>query len=916
MVSIGRRSASPKNVTVFIAMMMAFATARAGERPAADFDLPAQPLVDALHAVGLRTDTNILIDRTLVGRLKVAPLRARLTADEAIARLLKGTGISYRFVDEHTVVLSRTGDLSRTASVSALRLASLEPAVSPAGASGAFTEGDGIQLAQAPASDEAAAGSEPSDAGQVGEVIVTAQKISQNVIDVPISMTVLGEEELQALRVQGVEDYAVSIPNVTYINGSRDGGPSLSIRGVSGETGGAFSPIAVTVDEIPFNTISSSQLLSMRSFEISQIEVLRGPQGTLTGANALGGIVNMVTAKPELDAFSAKATLDVGRFQTYLVNGVLNTPLGDRFGLRTSVYRESSDGATRNVGPAGGSSSTDNWGARVSARWVATDALTFDASFAHEKQKYGINDHAYIDQFDDGPNATSARRAEVVGFYESFGGYFQNPATPWWGAGAGNNGSKVSMDFPEGDDFKYDIASFRASYDTGAHNVALIYGYFDHSGDTTWDADRTEYSHFAATVKRRLEAHSAELRVGSRYEGRLNWVAGLAWHDETTPYEEVGYATQTVLMSSLMGDDALDPDDVVGDPNEYNRTDYAYASQSDLTTKAVFANVFFDFTDRLHLSAGARFTDIDARFGDQCCGDDFGSDRAGRSHDDLIAGLDPIEQPSGSSSEFNPRITLNYDLMRNASAYVQFGTGFRPGVGNNRRVVEAGFGSNVADPEYVDNYEIGLKGLFLDNRLNVALAAFYMDYTDLQVTRDAEVPIHEGIDETIFLSYTANAGKATVKGFEAEAQMRFTPALQLRAGVGYADSLVKEFDDVKYSPALNMPGVRPWNAIVTGIYERPVASGLTANVRLDYRWQDKGWVALFEEEKNPGNALPSWETLDVSAGLRGDRWAAQAYFENVLDENYYTQQISWSFRPTAYYIPRAYGVRFTYDFRR
>jgi iron complex outermembrane recepter protein len=760
-----------------------------------------------------------------------------------------------------------------------------------------------------------AQGQETRDEG-MSEVIVTAQKIEQNIIDVPISITVMGSEELAALRVQGVEDYALSVPNVTYLKSSRDSGPSLSIRGVSGETGGAFSPINVTVDEIAYNTISSSQLLSMRSFDLDQIEVLRGPQGTLTGANALGGIVNLVTAKPDTSGFSAKGTVDFGRFETRFLQGVINAPLSDTFAIRASLYKEDSDGATENVGPAGGSSSTDNVGGRIAARFAPSDAFRIDFAYTHERQKYGLNDFSYIDQFDDGTNDVSERRAEVVGFYDSFGGFFMNPNAGPWAAGADNNGARVALDFPERDELEFDIASVHAHYAAGSHNFDFLYGYFDHSADTTWDADRTEYSHFAATVERRLESHSAEFRIGSSYEGRINWVAGVAWHDETTPYEEVGYTTQTALMSSLMGDDALDPGDVVGDPNLYNRTDYAYANLSDLTTKAVFANVFYDFTDRLHLSAGIRFSDIEARFGDQCCGDDFGSDLAGRNHAQLIAGLDPIEQPDGSSSEVNPRVTLNYDLTDSSSAYVQFGTGFRPGVGNNIRLVEEGIVGNTADPEYVDNYEIGLKGLFLDNRLSVAAAAFFMDYTDLQVGRDAEIPIHEGIDETIFLSYTTNAGKAKVTGFEIETAFRFGTGLQLRGAVGHADSTVEEFDDVTYEPGLNMPGVRPWNATITGLYERQVSSTLTALFRADYRWQDDGWMALFPEEQNPGNFLPEWSTLDLSASVRADNWSLTAYFENVLDESYYTQQINWSFRPTAYYIPRMFGVRVTYDFGR
>lgn len=747
------------------------------------------------------------------------------------------------------------------------------------------------------------------DEGVLEEIVVTAQKIEQNIIDVPISMTVLGVEELEALRVQGVEDYALVLPNVVYVKSSRDAGASLSIRGVSGETGGSFSPINVTVDEMPLSTIDNKLILGLRSLDLERVEVLRGPQGTLTGANALGGIVNLITTKPQTEAVSAKAALDYGRFNTWLAKASLNTPVSDSLAILTTAFWESSDGATENVGPAGGSSSADNYGGRVSARWLASDRLTFDASITHERQDYGLNSFAYIDQYDDGPNETSERRQFVIDFYDTNGGVWKNPGTPWFYEGADNNGALVSLEYPEWDRIESTLATLHTTYQADSHKFDLFYGFFDNAHDSSWDADRSEDAFFSATTKNDLDSHSLELRISSNYAGPFNFVAGYARQDETEVYDEVGYTTQTELQ--ILG--ILAPEDVVGNPDEYTHSDYAYTQKSDLITDAVFANVFYDITERLHLSAGVRYSWIDARFGSLCCGDDFGTLLMGRGHEDLIAGLGMIEQPPGSSEEFNPRITLNYDLNENASVYFQYATGYRPGVGNDPRAVEFGVIGETADPEYVDNYEIGFKGFFLDNRMSLAAAVFMMDYTDLQIRREAPIPIHVSSDDVIFVGYTDNAGKATVEGFEIETALRMTEHLELRAGVGYSDSYVEEYDDVSYDPPLNMPSVRPWTATVTAIYRTSVSENLDGQFRADYRAQDDAWTGLFPDEQNPGNYLPSWETLDLSVGVSSDDWSLVAYFENLLDEAFYTGQINWSFRPTAYYLPRTYGLRFSYS---
>jgi iron complex outermembrane receptor protein len=779
------------------------------------------------------------------------------TPGSALEQLLAGSGLSFEFVNERTV---RIGT----------------PATEHEPGSAGLNGESRLRLARA---DELSA--QPDVAAEYGagldEIVVTAQKRSESLTQVPISITTFDADELEAMRVQGVEDFVFSIPNASYYSTGRSA-PRVSLRGVSSVTGGQFDPIAITVDDASFGGTSMRTILGSRVFDVERMEVLRGPQGTLTGASSLGGTINIITAKPDVQAFSVGTTLDVSRFNTMLAKGVLNTPLSDTFALRTVAFTDRSDGAVKNVGPAGGDSGHDNVGARVAARWLAAPHLTFDASIAYEEQRFGIDSSLYIDRFAFGEREGAVAQLEALGgvFYDSGVDFIEK---------VGNNGGRVRYDNPDFTNVKNLIASFRASYRLANHAIDLIYGRFNNDLSLSLDVDDSEFA-----VQRNYwtwydDADSAELRISSAYGGRLDWVGGIS-HQQEEFQESGGFDAGDGLYAGSYS--------VAGLWRTYQK----------LESQAAFANVFWQLADKWRLSAGARVTRVKTGFSDVCCGEDTGSGFV----------LPPLDVARTSrSTEFTPRVALNYDVLPNASLYAQFATGYRPGYGNDPRAVgiqETDFGTfdvrEAVDPEQVENYELGVKGFFFDRRLSVAAAAFNMDYTDLQVTAG-----YVGDD---FVLFDVNAGKARTRGFELETAFRPVEALELRANVGYVDATIEELEALGTTITdIDMPQVRPWTGNFTTIFQRPVRDGRRVQLRADYTWQAQAFTA---PDEAPDEELPRFGKVDFSVGMYDDRWSLSAYMENVFDEIFWTgTQGGYALRGhKAPFVPRTFGLRFTYQY--
>lgn len=854
-----------------IALLGCVLVCGAGHPPAraaqpVSLDIAAQPIGDALNELARQTGLQVVLYSELETGVQAPAVRGGMTADEALERLLAGTGLKHRFLDDKTVMVISASDpkgkhTAGTSLPGSMRLAQTEGTQrtdsTAAGAGGGASP------------DSQARGRSDDD---LQEVMVTAQKRTESAASVPISMTVLSADKLETLRVQGLDDFVFNIPNATYTSTGVTS-PRVVMRGVN-NGGGQYAPIAVTVDDSGYGSVDERPILSSQVFDIERIEVLRGPQGTLTGSSSLGGTLNIITAQPKMDALELKATVDYSRFDSALHKAVINIPLSDTLAVRTVAYTFDSDGAVRNVGPGGGTSSKNHYGARLSALWNATERLKIAAAFSYEEQRYGLDDGLYLDRHFGG----EAGKAAAIATLESLGGQYRDVAVDFIGD-AGTDGGQVKLDDPDRTDLTHIMGSLRATYDLGTSAVDLIYGHFQYDELGSQDLDRSEFAVQRTHYFVHNYANSVELRLSSKRESPFNWVLGAVHIKDRVP--QGGRYSE--------GDGAL----AGSYPFFIN-----FLTDRSIETSAVFANLFWDITDRWHLSAGARYTDLKNAYGDAVS---------------LVDGqyFEVVNLVRSKLNEFDPRIALSWDLNADTMLYGQFSTGFRPGYGNNPLAVgphptEQGVIDVPAtvDNEYLKNYEVGLKGR-LGRRLSYSLAAFYMDYQDLQIRGPAI------LDPDYPYDFDVNGGKGSARGIELETTARLSEHWTLDGGVGYVDTQIDGFGSVERT---KIPGIRPWTLNATATYERAINDEYRGQLRIGYKWQDSAFGSTSHE---PVWEMPEFSVVDVSLGIATDRWSLTAYAENVTDEVYWVGITGGSdIRGTrAIFIPRTFGLRFGYSFK-
>jgi iron complex outermembrane receptor protein len=840
------------------------------------FDLPAQPLAQSLRAVGSVTNTNILFDPPLVKNFRAPELKAEVTTDEALLRLLSGTGIKHEFMNESTVVVGADdGKLTRLAQSEAAPNPGADPAEAPHG-------GDGDRL---------------------GEIVVTAQKRLQFLKDVPISMTAYNSATLEKLRVGRLQDIVTITPGVDY----DEVGPFYSnvhIRGINTAVGGVYQTVAITLDDATLITTFNGFVMGSRLFDVERIEVLRGPQGTLTGSSSTSGTINIITKKPDLDAFGGDVTVDFGRFDTQLVRGSVNLPLSDKAAVRAVGFTESSRGAIRNTSFAGGTSSYDNYGARVALRLAPTENLLIDAALNYERQRDGLLNTItnFVPGYDDPENA-DALWAQTIShnfnFLDAAGGSLNN--SPFITRNRnGLDGALVRKDAPEYANQTISSATLNAGYDLGNHKLAFLYSHLDYLADDSRDGDLSEWAIWLWKAELNPVSDYGELRMTSNYDGPFNWVAGASYMKERrvergsyTGGDDYGFMFGEPGAAAPVPGGAYDPESW-------------FAVLEGLESQALFANAFWDISDRIHLSAGARAT-FSKSF--TAYGGEGGADR------DFVP--DFSNKTIGDTTEINPRVAVNFDLSDDVTTYIQYATGFRPGYGNTdyERALAVGLSiPEVADGEKLKNYEVGLKGSFFDRRLDLSLAAYYMDYSGMQITLETDEVVIDGVVQR--LEYDSNAASSSAKGFELEGRAYLTDNLVLSGGVSYVDGTIDEIeeDGVLYRD-VRFPKIRPWTGTAALQYTRDIGNDMEAVVRVDYNYHDKTEGFPWWGE-GPAGVMPAHHLFDLSFGVEKDDWSAQGYFENVTNEPYWlSTDMYWSpYGVNVVVVPRMFGIRLTKRF--
>ena len=702
---------------------------------------------------------------------------------------------------------------------------------------------------------------------QLEEVVVTAQKRSENLQYVPISIQALGTERLDQLQVNDTVDYVKFMPSVTAPTGA-PGFSNFYMRGVaSGENNNHSGPlpsVGVYLDEQPVTTITGP--LDVHIYDIARVEVLAGPQGTLYGASSQAGTIRIITNKPDTSGFKACYDLEVnsvahGDFG-YGAEGFVNIPLHEKAAVRLVAWAEHDSGYIDNI-PGSFVFPTGNIAVN-NARQVKDDYNEVDTVGARAALKIDLTDTWSVT-----PTLMGQRT-------QADGGFAADPRL---------GDLKVQRYYPEGSDDKWVQAA--ATIEGQVANLDVLYAGAHMRRWIDTDQDYSDYSYFYDTLfgygayttddagnfintsqyiqgRDYFKKTSHELRVASPTENRFKVVAGLFYQKQTHNIEQ-RYRIDN-LASAV---------EVPGWPDtlwltKQLRTDRDYAA---------FADATFDLTDRFSITGGIRFfkykNSLEGFFG-------FGSGYSSKtgvaacfSPTAIVEGgpctnVDKTTKGDGHTYRLNATYKITDDKM----VYATLSTGFRPG-GINRRGTLPPY-----DADFLKNHEIGWKTSWLGNRLRWNGAVFYEKWNDFQFSFLGA----NGLTEI------RNAGKAKMKGVESDINWLVSEGFTLVGAAAYTDAELNEdyVPDPSAPPealkGTSLPVTPKFKGNLTARYEWTFGD-MDAHVQGSVVHTGSAYPDLRISDRAVIGKLPSSTTFDFSIGVDRDSWRIEAFAKNLFDDD-------------------------------
>ncbi len=741
-------------------------------------------------------------------------------------------------------------------------------------ASSAAVAWPSIGAAQQPASGPSSAQSASSQVAgtEVSEIVVTAEKRPQRLVDVPASISVLTSKDIANDTIIALSGIAARAPNVVMSGSSLF--PGIVIRGVGSSSGTqtGVDPAAVVYVDGVYQGRERAENIPLLG--VDQIEVLRGPQGTLYGANTIGGAINITTEKPT-DRPTAEADLLAGNLGFVQATGLVSGPIVEDkvFASLSAIYRHRNgwiDDAYN-----GDKLNYDNaTGARLRVIYDAAPHLTFDlgADYLHETDTESLLTTSYaaipFPPFSTLTPPDPQNRTEYVNSPESGGRDVYG-------------------------------ASIQADYDFPGVRFTSISSYRAYTSAYAFDSDGTPLSVDSEDDTDDANLFTQEVRLTSTNSSPLQWIVGAFYlHQRLVDAFTTDFLDQ--FPTVLLGAPPL--------PAGYFSSDTSYGHIID-DSYAAFASATYAITSRLSVTGGVRLT-IDSKhlIYNQLSGTpnaqpfDISS---------LVEATVPTRRQRLNETVPTGDVSLTYKFSPDQAAYIKFSRGYKAG-GFNAYITTLPYDpaqSLAFQPEYLDNYEIGFKGSWFDNRVTFSSSLFYDDYTNKQ----------EAVEDPLALSITIrNAAKATIYGAELEGSAEPIRGLTFSGTVGLLHARYSSFPNgggigISYS-GNSLPDAPPVQATLAVQYEHelPVGNGLTGVARLEAIYSGASF-------SDPNNTLAYRQSpvtfLNGRLGIQAQRWGLFLWANNLTNDLHLSGGLyELVATARAVNIPRNFGVELRFKY--
>lgn len=841
--------------------------ARADERK--QINVPAGDLVVALKALAQQSGIDLVYRSDQLEGLHTQGVAGAFSAHEAVTKLLEGTALTLRLDSSGAILIA----LPRASSppqvpTPASKESSSDSVNKPTGDAEGGTRSlwSRFRLAQADQGQTtrneaiASSGTVP-DAGHgslVEEIVVTAQKRLERLQDVPVPVTAIRAETLTNSNQLRLQDYYNKIPGLalTLSDGNQ---PVIAIRGVT--TGGTTNPtVGIVIDDVSYGaTVSPANVPAVPDIDpsdLSRVEVLRGPQGTLYGASSIGGLLKFVTVDPSTEAVS-------GRLQAGLVSvqdsgaagrnfrGAVNTPLSDTFAIRASGFTIRDPGYVDNVRTAERDvNRRDSDGGRLSALWRPSDALSLKLSaLVQDSDVLGI------------PEVNTA-----------LGGGLQQATlrgTGKYSRDAEALGATMTVALG-----KIDLTSATGySVDEQYTNADAASAFFSGLANTNFAVTGV-----STPFERRTEKFSQEVRATVPVGQRIEWLVGAFYTDEKVAaavrYEAIDPGTGSVAGTML-----------------------TIATPSAFEERAAFTNITVDITDWFDIQLGGRFSENKQT---------FSSIRSGPIAPLFFPQLVLPElksQDDAFTYLVTPRLKVSPDLMM----YARLASGYRPGGPNSGcgvGTIPCTFG-----PDTTRNYEAGIKGRLFDGALSFDASLYYIDWEDIQLTL---------INRTPAFGYQDNATEARSRGMELSAESRPFNGLVVSAWIVWNDAELTRTLPATNTIIGNRGERLPYSSRFSGSFSVDqdfplwgVAMGFIGG-SVSHVGDRKGVFRSTVARQT----YPDYTQVDLRTGMTYDTWTLSAFVNNATDKRGVLRGgLDFSVPTTFTYIqPRTVGLSLSKTF--